>query len=1673
MDAHDAQTTVLVPITIGAEIYGMLGLDSVKGSRTWDQGDIALLNAAAISIAYSVRSSRLLRQTEAALFRVEALYSLSQQLATAETFDDLLSIFVSPLQSLAGLVSALLVVDTDDQMRMVASSDNVSLEDGLLIATKELPFADALATDPGTIYEGRLRDVPMGQDLYAALSEAQAETIAVVPLVPAGTREWLANVVVGWPGDDHLDVEQEQILTLFAPQFAATLENRRLQEQTRATLAELDRIYSLPTELLGAARADGYFVSLNPSWEGLLGYNRDELMAVPFVEFVHPADVERTIEETSVLETGERDSVNFTNRYRAKDGRYLWLSWNATTDRESGLIYFSARDVTQQRATQAELLLRDQAIANAGVGVTIADATLDDLPLVYVNDTFVEMTGYRRSEVIGRNCRFLQKDDRDQEGLTELRAAMERLEPVTVLLRNYTKDGHMFWNELALTPIFGEDGTLTHFIGIQNDVTDRIERAEQEHVAFELGEQLTALLDPANLLETTVNKLQEAFDYYHVHMFLFDPERDLLVVRAGTGNAGSMMTDRAHAIPLHVERSLVALAGRSREPVVVDDVTTDPAHLPNPLLPETRSEVAIPIVTGSRLLGVLDVQEDYPGAFDENEIRILQIVANQVSVALSNATLFAQTESALQQTESLYSGTNAITQASSEDDILHSLLAHSFLSDVADEAALLVFTPEGQMEVAATAGAGEPVLFRQGEPFHFDDLLFADLLKVNAIRVYSDLPRDNTLDHDMRKYLLEQDTNGLVVAPLASSEQQHGLLVVRISGPVAEPNADDIRQLETLVEQAQTVLSNRQLLRRVQDNLQQLASNERRLRLFVENTPAAVAMLDTQGEYIIASRPWLDLFGISPDEEVIGRPHFEIVQNAPERWTDAFERAMHGTAVRRAQDSITRPSGETEYVRWEIYPWYSAEGDIAGVVVFVDVITDTIIQQRREQTVYELARQLTTTLDVDEVLQSTIAQLEEGFQFYHSHIYILDDVSGQLIVRAGQGSAGQQMVQFAHSIPLSAQRSLVAKAVRNREPVVVNDVHKTEGHLPNPLLPATRSELALPLMAGGRVLGALDIQHDVADYFTEGEVRTLSVYANQLAIALSNAAFVSATTQARRDYQLLADNATDMISRHALDGTYTYVSPAVTLLLGYEPEELVGLPSYDFFHPDDLEKITGSYDNTVDSIDNAPPIEHRLRNKDGHYVWVETSSRIVRDPETDQPVEIVAVTRDITTRIIGQKRQETAYEIAQSISRSLDIETMLKQTVDRICEAFDIYHAQINLLDEAGDVLNLREGRGSVCKMLKERGHSLPMTAQRSIVANAARLREPVEVNDVTADPTHLPNPMLSQTRSEVAIPLIRGNEVLGVLDLQQSTKDYFTQDLVQTLGIVANQVAVTVYNAALYREQVETARELRALDQLKSEFLATMSHELRTPLNSIIGYSELLIDEIGPEVDEMTLEDLQAIHSSGHHLLAIINDILDQAKNESGRMEINRSEVEPLAFVNQLADMTRVQLRDRQGVELLVEVEEDLPKIMVDTVRFRQIMLNILGNAVKFTEKGHVKVMVHREGSWMFFSVEDTGAGIPFAAQERIFERFSQADSSTTRKAGGTGLGLTISRQLAQLHGGDLYLARSVPGRGSTFTLKLPIDAPSAAGDTADAEGLAGENGSRTQTPEEAPTGD
>ncbi len=407
-------------------------------------------------------------------------------------------------------------------------------------------------------------------------------------------------------------------------------------------------------------------------------------------------------------------------------------------------------------------------------------------------------------------------------------------------------------------------------------------------------------------------------------------------------------------------------------------------------------------------------------------------------------------------------------------------------------------------------------------------------------------------------------------------------------------------------------------------------------------------------------------------------------------------------------------------------------------------------------------------------------------------------------------------------------------------------------------------------------------------------------------------------------------------------------------------------------------------------------------------------------------------------------RLETVATLSDHINSMLDMEQLLNELAYRVREEFDYYHVHIYLLDKVHQNLVVVEGTGKAGVEMKARKHHIALNATTSLVARAARSNEIVIVDDVQETADWLSNPLLPNTRSEMAVPIIREGKAIGVLDVQSDTIAGLDEGDSRVLRILADHISVAISNTRLFeqtqqaREQAETSRaEAEMANQAKSSFLSSMSHELRTPLNAIINFNEMILAGIAGPATDRQKELLDHSVRSSTYLLSLINDVLDISKIQSGHLILH---IEPDVNLHDEL-ITTIEMAkpliDEKPIQIVEDIEDNLPIIAGDKRRIRQVLLNLLTNAIKFTEEGSITLSVKHQPDRVTFAVIDTGPGIPKDAQSAIFEPFVQTVDGIKLEQG-TGLGLSISRSLVQSHGGELWVESEL-GQGAAFYFSLP----------------------------------
>ncbi len=748
----------------------------------------------------------------------------------------------------------------------------------------------------------------------------------------------------------------------------------------------------------------------------------------------------------------------------------------------------------------------------------------------------------------------------------------------------------------------------------------------------------------------------------------------------------------------------------------------------------------------------------------------------------------------------------------------------------------------------------------------------------------------------------------------------------------------------------------------------------------------------------------------------------------------------------------------------------------------------------QQNALYILSNQLAQTRDLREICKIAVRIISERLGFAFSAIFLLDPLTGDRVLQAQRG-----WEEAPPDWRIPADKGLSRLAVQTGRVYYWPDVTQHPEYVPG--LKGAHTEVDVPIKVGEQVIGVLIVEDPQVDAFTPEQLELLQAVASVLAVNIENVRLLEETQRRAEDIafvnRVVGTIATTLNFKQALQtivreiveylpvdhGGLTLFEEGKEFLTvvaehGKRPlHSVVGVRFRVSENPSTQEVLRTRQPLFIEDVQNDPRVDQALREEfrkrgivklvifpilAGEEV-IGTLGLDIVDPQVRLSSSQIALVQNILGQIslsiqraqlfeqVQASRQalqrQNEYlaavaEIGRLVTSALDLPTIFKRAVNLVRERFGYYHAAIFTVEETGFNAILQEATGEAGAEMKRRKHSLPV-GSKSIVGTVTATGQPLVVNDVSQNPIHRFNPLLPETRAEAAFPLRIGQRVIGVLDVQSTQVNAFAESDVSALQMLADQIAVAIDNARSYQVVQDAMREMREADRMKSQFLANMSHELRTPLNSIIGFSRVILKGIDGPITELQRQDLTAIYNSGQHLLGLINDILDLSKIEAGKMELAFEEVNLVDIINGVMSTATGLVKDKP-ITLKRSVPKDLPTVRADATRIRQVLLNLVSNAAKFTEQGEIEVSASVQTGpdgqpEVLVKVRDTGPGISEEDQQKLFQPFSQVDASLTRKTGGTGLGLAISAQLIQLHGGRIGVQSKV-GEGSTFYFTVPF---------------------------------
>jgi GAF domain-containing protein/sensor histidine kinase YesM len=693
---------------------------------------------------------------------------------------------------------------------------------------------------------------------------------------------------------------------------------------------------------------------------------------------------------------------------------------------------------------------------------------------------------------------------------------------------------------------------------------------------------------------------------------------------------------------------------------------------------------------------------------------------------------------------------------------------------------------------------------------------------------------------------------------------------------------------------------------------------------------------------------------------------------------------------------------------------------------------------------------------------------------------------------------------LSESHPGRGRGTLVGRTVEEGRPVQILDVREDPEYTWSDVIEGLglRSMLGVPLMRQGVPIGAFSLHRLSVRSFTEKQIELVTTFADQAVIAIENVRLLTELRESLDQQTATADvlgvissspgelqpvfdailaNATQICgaqfgilyrndggvfhaeamrdvppayARYVAEprqrGPETIGGAALRTKQAIQAVDLAATQTYRDRHPDSVAAVDLGGARTLLSV---PML------KDEEPIGTITIYRQEVRPFTDKQIELVtsfaaqAVIAIENVRLLNELRERTDAlsrsveelralgEVSQAVNSTLEVETVLQTIVTKAVQLSRTDAGTIYVFDEASQEFLLQATYGMDDALIEAIRHQR-LGIDSAVVGDAARARMPVQVAELSDDPAHPVQGLIIRAgfRALLVVPLLSPEGVIGALVVRRRSPGEFSGTTIDLLQTFAAQSVVAIQNARLFAEIEEKGRQLELASRHKSQFLANMSHELRTPLNAVLGYSEMMLDGLYGDLPEKAKGVLERVQSNGKHLLGLINDVLDLSKIEAGQLTLAIEDYSMAALVKQ-AVATTESLARTKGLALTAQIQEGLPRGRGDERRLTQVLLNLIGNAVKFTDKGEVAINAEAADGRFTVAVRDTGPGIAEADQARIFEEFQQVDNTNTRKKGGTGLGLAIAKRIMEMHGGTLTVQSEV-GRGSIFRMILPVRA-------------------------------
>ncbi|MBN2502218.1 MAG: GAF domain-containing protein [Anaerolineales bacterium] len=1054
--------------------------------------------------------------------------------------------------------------------------------------------------------------------------------------------------------------------------------------------------------------------------------------------------------------------------------------------------------------------------------------------------------------------------------------------------------------------------------GNVNTLESQIQERTREIVAAaEVAQMVSSARDLDDLLHHTVELISERFRGYHTAIFLLDDTKENAIVREASGSAGRNLKAQGFSVPVN-ESSIIGWTAKNKTIRVAANVKEDPTYMAHELLPDTLSEIGLPIYTNSEVYGVLDIQSWEEDAFSPEIIDVLRTLANQLATAIQNFRLLEGTAIDLQEVSILYRGSHQIAQAQTRNAVFESatitIQQTSFMS--------AIYTSDGGSFQLVTSETSPPVYVSSlPRTLHISDVQVMQYLQPNIPTIIRDVNQPVTAIHnELLEVPRRIECQSAAFLPIMENDHLSAIMVLSsqewgtLSQTALQPYSSLVALITTALVKVTTLTSTQQRLIDLETatDLSRTVAYETDMtklyKAFHEEIAKAVGEVDFYIALYHEETKHLEFPYVIDEGDPITLDPIALGEGL----TSVIIRTEKPLLLTENAETRARSMGGKVAGHWA-KSWLGVplvvEGEIIGALVIQDVNTEqrfsqedvrlvstlsnqmaaTIRSTRQLEAAHQRATNLQTVADMvrklslpltrrDQLLQKTAELLEEHYQFTHFGIFMFNETGDKLDLQAGTGEAGESMLAEGYSVTVGAP-SNIGQSAEKLEVSAINDVTLRPNYRFNPLLPDTKSDLCVPIFFGEDALGIINIQHNQRFAFTTSVIETIQALVEELVVLLANADRFTENEEQLSQYHLV----------QRLDKAINDASEAEKLypIIHHEINELVGeVDFYIAIYDEKTEHIEFPYvydDGELAQIEAIPlgdgltsvviqrrrPVmlveDAQVRAQSmgakvsgnwakswmgvplisgGSVVGVMTLQDLHQEYRfTKAHLEIVTTIADVLAKVVqnnqllneSERRAvqlQTAAEIARETSATMEHGRLLERAVNLIRDRFDFYHASVFLLDNEERFAVIRESTGEAGRQMLLNGHRLEIGSQ-SIMGYVTANRKPLVVNDVEKQTYHRFNPLLPDTKSELGIPLIAGDRLLGALDVQSTERFAFSPDDIEVLQILADQLAVALANAELFAETQEHLAQHRLIHHVTT--VAASSSSMEDALSSAV----------------------------------------------------------------------------------------------------------------------------------------------------------------------------------------------------------------------------------------------